>query len=129
MTGVNIEAERKAAAGGAPAYVYYFDWRSPVRDGKLGAFHTLDISFVFDNLDIGKSETGSGQDRYALADRMSSAWVAFARSGNPNHKGLPHWPAFSASERATMFFDNDCRVVKDPRREERLALMAAQDRA
>jgi para-nitrobenzyl esterase len=86
----------------------------------------LEIPFVFENVDIGRPMTGSGQDRYALSDKMSSAWAAFARSGNPNHSGLPHWPAFSATERATMFFDSDCRVVNDPRREERLALQAVQ---
>ncbi len=123
---VGAESERKAALGKAPAYVYYFDWRSPVRDGKLGAFHTLEIPFVFENVDIGQPMTGSGQDRYALSDKISSAWVAFARSGNPGHTGLPHWPAFNATDRPTMFFDNDCRVVNDPRREERLVLQAVQ---
>ena len=123
---VSAESERKAAMGKAPAYVYYFDWRSPVRGGKLGAFHTLEIPFVFENVDIGRSMTGTGKDRYALSDQMSAAWVAFARNGNPNHAGLPHWPAFNATERPTMFFDNDCRVVNDPRREERLALQAVQ---
>lgn len=126
---VSAETERKAALGKAPAYAYYFDWKSPVRGGKLGAFHTLEIPFVFENVDVGRSMTGSGQDRYALSDKMSAAWVAFARNGNPNHSGLPHWPAFNVSERATMFFDNDCRVVNDPRREERLALQAAQKTA
>jgi para-nitrobenzyl esterase len=123
---VSTETERKAALGKAPVFAYYFDWRSPVRDGKLGAFHTLEIPFIFENVDVGSSMTGTGKDRYALSDKMSAAWVAFARSGNPNHTGLPHWPAFNAKERATMFFDNDCRVVNDPRREERLALQAAQ---
>ncbi len=123
---VSAESERKAALGKAPAYVYYFDWRSPVRGGRLGAFHTLEIPFVFENVDVGKSMTGSGQDRYALSDEMSGAWAAFAHSGNPNHSGLPHWPAFNATERPTMFFDNDCRIVNDPRREERLALQGAQ---
>lgn len=123
---VGAESERKAALGKAPAYVYYFDWRSPVRGGKLGAFHTLEIPFVFENVDIGRSMTGTGKDRYALSDQMSAAWVAFARNGNPNHAGLPHWPAFNATERPTMFFDNDCRVVNDPRRDERLALQALQ---
>lgn len=123
---VSTETERKAALGKAPVFAYYFDWRSPVRGGKLGAFHTLEIPFVFENVDVGSSMTGTGKDRYALSDKMSATWVAFARSGNPNHNGLPRWPAFNAQERATMFFDNDCRVVNDPRREERLALQAAQ---
>ena len=85
-----IQAERKAALGKAPVYMYYFRWKSPVRDGKLKAFHTLEIPFVFDNVDIGKSMTGAGHDRYALEDKMSSAWAAFARTGNPNAESLPH---------------------------------------
>jgi para-nitrobenzyl esterase len=124
--GVLTEAERKAAAAKAPAYMYYFTWRSPVREGKLKTFHTLEIPFVFDNVDVGRVMTGSGEDRYALEDRMSAAWVAFARTGNPNHKGLPNWPAFREPERATMIFNNECKVVNDPNGEERLALRATQ---
>jgi para-nitrobenzyl esterase len=68
--------------------------------------------------------TGTGQDRYALADKMSAAWAAFARSGNPNHKGLPNWPKFNPAQRATMIFDHECKVVNDPNGEERKALAA-----
>jgi para-nitrobenzyl esterase len=122
--GVLTEAERKAADRKAPAYMYYFTWRSPVRDGKLKAFHTLEIPFVFDNVDVGRAMTGSGEDRYALEDKISTAWVQFARTGDPNHKGLPKWPEFKEPERATMIFNNECRVLNDPNREERLALRA-----
>ena len=128
--GVRTEADRKAAQaaqGNAPVYMYYFTWRSPVRDGKLKAFHTLEIPFVFENVDIGKPMTGTGQDRYALSDKMSRAWVAFARTGNPNHKGLSNWPAFNTDQRATMVFNNECKIVNDPGKEERLALAAIQD--
>ena len=118
---VITEAERKAAQK-APVYMYYFTWRSPVRDGKLKAFHTLEIPFVLENVDEAKSMTGTGQDRYALQEKMSGAWAAFARTGNPNHKGLPRWPAFTASQRATMIFDNACKAMNDPYGEERLAL-------
>jgi para-nitrobenzyl esterase len=118
---VVTEAERKAAQK-APVYSYYFTWPSPVRDGKLKAFHTLEIPFVLENVDEAKSMTGMGQDRYALQDKMSTAWAAFARSGNPNHKGLPNWPAFKTDVRATMVFDNECKVVNDPHGEERVAL-------
>jgi para-nitrobenzyl esterase len=121
--GVLTQAERKAAQK-APVYMYYFTWRSPVREGKLKAFHTLEIPFVTENVDEAKSMTGTGQDRYALQDKMSATWVAFARSGNPGHKGLPDWPAFTPDKRATMFFDNTCKLVNDPNREERLALAA-----
>jgi para-nitrobenzyl esterase len=114
-------AERKAALGKAPAYMYYFKWRSPVRDGKLKAMHCMEIPFVFDNPDAGKPMTGSGEDRYALASKISGAWVAFARNGNPSQKGLA-WPAYSTNKRATMILDDKCEVVDDPRKEVRLAL-------
>src|SRR6185312_10443409 len=69
--GTDLEAERKAAQGKASVYKYYFQWYSPVREGKLRAFHTVDIPFAFDNVDRGRSMTGTGHDRYALQNRMS----------------------------------------------------------
>jgi para-nitrobenzyl esterase len=119
---VLAEAERKAVEAKAPAYLYYFTWHSTAREGKLRAFHSLELPFVFDNIDAGQSMTGSGGDRQALADRMSAAWVSFARTGNPNHAGLPHWPAFTSEERATMIFNGECGIVNDPNGEERKML-------
>ena len=55
---------------------------------------------------------------------MSAAWAAFARTGNPNHKGLPNWPKFNTTQRATMILNNQCKVVNDPNGEERKALAA-----
>ncbi len=118
---VITEAERKAAQK-APVFLYYFTWQSPVHDKQLKSFHTLEIPFVLANVDEGKSMTGTGQDRYALQDRMSTAWAEFARTGNPNHSGLPSWPAFDTKTRPTMVFNNTCRVVNDPAGAERLAL-------
>jgi para-nitrobenzyl esterase len=119
------QAERKAALGRAPVYMYLFAWRSPVRDGRLRSMHTMDIPFVYDNVDVAKVELGTGADRYGLADKMSNAWVAFARSGNPNHKGLPAWAAYNADQRATMIFNTpESKVVSDPSGEERRALGA-----
>ena len=123
-TSVHTEAERKAAQGKAPVYKYYFTWQSPVRDGKLRSYHTLDIPFVLENVDNGKTMTGTGQDRYALSDKMSAAWAAFARTGVPSAKGLPHWTAYTNDQRATMIFDNECKLVNDPFKEERLAIAA-----
>jgi para-nitrobenzyl esterase len=126
-TGTNLEAERKAALGKAPVYKYYFQWYSPVSGGRMRAMHTMDLPFVFENVDIAKSEVGDAtKEVSALAESMSGAWVAFARTGNPNHKRIPHWPAFNASERATMIWNTPSRVVNDPYREERLALAAIQ---
>lgn len=121
--GVITEAERKTAQK-APVYMYYFTWRSPVREGKLKSFHTLEIPFVLHNVDEAKSMTGTGQNRYPLQDKMSGAWAAFARSGNPNHQGLVNWPPFKTDRRATMIFDNECKVVNDPHGQERVALNA-----
>jgi para-nitrobenzyl esterase len=124
---VQTLGELKFAQAKAPAYVYYFAWRSPVHKGQMKAYHTLDIPFVFNNVDIAASMTGSGQERYTLQHKMSAAWAAFARSGNPNHPDIPNWPAFNPTERATMIWDNEVRVVRDPYREERLALAAVRD--
>lgn len=120
--GVLIEADRKAAQHGAAVYQYYFTWRSPVRDGKLRTFHTLEIPFVFDNVDLAESMTGTGHDRYALEAKMSGAWTAFARNGNPNHKGLADWPAFDETKRSVMIFNDQCQAVDDPYGNARRAL-------
>lgn len=112
-------AERKAAQGAAPVYMYYFTWKTPVRDGRLRTPHTVEIPFALDNVDLAQSITGTGRDRYLLADRVSRAWVAFARTGNPHHDGLPPWAPYTTARRATMILDNACRVVDDPYSEER----------
>jgi para-nitrobenzyl esterase len=119
-TGTDTIAERKSALK-APVYKYYFQWYSPVREGKPRAFHTIDIPFAFQNVDIAQAMTGTGSDRQPLADKVSGAWAAFARSGNPNHKQLPQWAPFNTDQRATMIFNNECKAVNDPYREERLA--------
>ncbi len=118
------QAERKAAQGAAPAYMYIFDWRSPVLDGKLRSPHGIELAFVFDNTDKTTGMNGTGADLAPLAERVSAAWVAFGRTGNPNAPGLPHWPAYEASTRATMIFNDECKVVNDPGKDERLAISA-----
>src|SRR5690606_36078361 len=73
---VHTLGELKFAQRAAPVYVYYFAWRSPVHKGQMKAYLTLDIPFVFYNVDIAASMTGAGQERYALAHKMSAAWAA-----------------------------------------------------
>jgi len=118
------QAERKAAQDAAPAYMYIFDWRSPVLGGEMGSPHGIELAFVFDNTDKTTGMNGTGADLAPLAEKMSTAWAAFARTGNPNHSGLPHWPAYDADSRATMIFNDECKVVDDPGRDERLAITA-----
>jgi para-nitrobenzyl esterase len=122
------QAERKAAAGKAPVYVYYFEWPSPVRGGKLRSVHSVEIPFVFDNVHLAEPLVGKGADQAALARTLSSTWARFARSGNPNGKGLPSWPAYNSNTRGVMIFDKVSRVVNDPNREERLAIAAIKAR-
>ncbi len=122
-----IAAQRRAALGKAPVYVYYFTWETPVQGGRLKSPHTMEIPFAFDNVKISARMTGGGADAMALADKVSDAWIAFARTGDPNTPKLPQWPAFEAKDRATMVINNTSKVVNDPLREERLAMFQAMN--
>jgi para-nitrobenzyl esterase len=115
-------AERRAALGKGAVYLYYFAWKTPVQGGLLESPHNLEWPFAFDNVKICANLTGGGPDAMALADKVSDAWIAFARTGNPNTPKLPNWPEFNAANRATMIFDNGSKVVNDPLREKRMAM-------
>jgi para-nitrobenzyl esterase len=116
------QAERKAAQHAAPAYMYLFAWPTPVLAGKLKAAHAMEIPFVFDNIDRVPGLIGNAPELQPLADKVSHAWAAFARNGNPKHAGLPYWPAYDSKMRATMILNNECKVVNDPGKDERLAI-------
>jgi len=103
-------ANNKAANNTAPVYMYLFTWQSPVYDGDLKALHCMELPFVFNNIARCEEMTGGGKDAYVLADKMSQAWLTFARTGNPYHKGLPQWPAYTPTNGTVMFFDNTCSV-------------------
>jgi para-nitrobenzyl esterase len=118
-------AERRAALGKAPVYVYYFTWETPVEGGRLKSPHTMEIPFVFDNVKISARLTGGGAEAMALADKLSDTWIAFARTGNPNNPKMPHWPAFTAKDHATMIINNVSKVINDPLREQRIAMNEA----
>lgn len=96
--------------GGAPVYMYLFSWQSPILDGKYKALHCMELPFVFNNILRCNEMTGGTKEANALADKVSDAWIKFARSGNPNSSKLPAWPAYTAENGATMFFDNSCNV-------------------
>jgi para-nitrobenzyl esterase len=119
--GIQKQAERKAAQNSASVYLYQFNWRSPVLDGKFKSMHTMVNPFIWNDIEGSRALTGGGDEAKALAKQMSDAWVAFAATGNPNaaKSGLPDWPAFNTIKRATMLFDNHSIVMNDPYKSER----------
>ena len=84
--------------------------------------HTIEIPFVFNNIKIAGPLISKMAEAYALAEKVSAAWVAFARTGNPNTPKLPKWTAYSAKARDTMLFNNQSRVEQDPDHRPRLAM-------
>jgi para-nitrobenzyl esterase len=115
-------ARRKAAQGGAPAYLYRFDWETPEGGGHMRSPHTVEIPFVFSNIAIAGPLISKMREAYSLAEKVSGSWVAFARTGDPNVAGLPKWPAYGAARRDTMLFNNASRVEQDPDRGPRLVM-------
>ena len=117
---VLTQADRKAAQGGAPVYVYYFAKHTPVRGGKLRAPHTLDVPYVFDNLTYGAPIVGPKTPaQQAFADKVSGAWVAFARTGSPAVPGGPAWKPYDERARSTMVIDDVFALRDDPLHETR----------
>lgn len=107
-------AQSREAAGGAPAYYYLWEWPAPGLDGKFGAVHGVDVGLVFHNA-RGPLLAGATEEARLMADRIASAWVAFAKNGDPNCSALPKWPVFAADDRSMMVFDLDTRVERDYR--------------
>ncbi len=108
-------AENRLARGTTPVFMYLFSWETPAINGKMRSTHALEIPFMFDNLPLAPVMTQSKPECPLLADQMSAAWIAFARSGNPNHPGLPAWLPYSLDQRSTMVFDTESCMVNDPR--------------
>lgn len=116
------QATRKALQNAAPAYVYWFGWVPPVLGGRPRAFHCSDIAFAFYNTDVAATMTGGGAEARELSAKVSDAFINFARKGDPNHAGLPKWPAFTAAAGETMILNTKCEVRNDPDRAERTVL-------
>jgi para-nitrobenzyl esterase len=104
------QAELKAAQGKGGVYMYQWEWPSPAFGGRYGAVHGLDVSGSF-------REARDGNDMARVADQLSSAWVAFAKTGDPNNSRIPPWPTFDAKTRATLIIGTPTQVENDPRSE------------
>ena len=111
-------AERKAAQNAAPAFMYMLTWETPVSRGRLKSPHAVEIPLVFDNVEKARNFVGRGDDPQVVADQMSDAWLAFARTGDPG------WPAYDTARRATMMFNVESGVEDDPLPEVRAVLGA-----
>jgi para-nitrobenzyl esterase len=116
------QATAKAALNRAPAYLYWFTWQTPVLDGRPRAFHCAEIPFVFYNAERCEHMTGGGPDAIALSQKVCDTWVQFARTGNPNHAGIPTWAPFSPEKVPTMILDNKVELALDPDGLERKSL-------
>jgi para-nitrobenzyl esterase len=117
-----IMAEQRAAQNGAdnPTWMYQLTWRSPAEDGRRYSQHTLDLPFMFDNVDKALHLTGpESAETKLMAETMAEAWLAFARNGDPNHSGIPTWPTYDVERRPVMLFDAPPKLALDPFREER----------
>ena len=111
-------AERRAALGRGPVYLYYFRWETPLEGGRYKAPHTVEIPFVFHNLEASPWTRGVA-GAMPLADQVSDAWLAFARSGDPNT------PRLAALAGVRCAAPRDDGVRRDERRRRRPAARAA----
>ena len=116
------KAAQAAATGSGRVWHAELVWDTPVDGGRWLSPHTLDIPMVFANVGRTRSYAGRSEAAHRVSDQMSAAWLAFARSGDPNHPGIPAWPAYTAERPVTMLFDVESRVEPDWRGGERKVL-------
>ncbi len=113
----------EAISANQPTYMYLFTYRSTSPVNNYESAHSMELPFVFgvtDQLDA-IAFTGRDPHRDVLSQQMQQAWISFARTGNPNHPGLPFWPKYDGTSRATMELGVDSRVVNDPQAAQRAA--------
>lgn len=110
---------RAFTAQGAPAYLYLYSYVSPsMKDRmKYGAAHASEIPYVFDNLRERNGAAPAPKDR-EVAKMMNTYWANFAKTGNPNSKGLPKWPVYKSKKNEVFEFrvDGSGGAVPDTRK-------------
>ena len=104
------QAAAKSAQGGAPAYLYLFAWKP--ESNALGASHGMELPFMLHNVSLQREMTGASPAAYKFEQLISSIWIAFIKTGDPNVKGLPKWEPYNADTGVTMILDNKCRPLQ-----------------
>ncbi|MCR5179906.1 MAG: carboxylesterase family protein [Bacteroidaceae bacterium] len=109
------QAAAKSAQGGAPAYLYLFTWKP--ESNALGASHGMELPFMLHNVSLQREMTGASPAAYAFEKKISSIWLAFIKTGNPNVEGVPTWQPYNEETGVTMILDNECYPVQHHDRE------------
>jgi para-nitrobenzyl esterase len=119
-----VWATLQSEKGKAPLYVYNFNRKLPALTpaNDFGAFHTGEVPYAYNNLHTVNNRPFTKAD-YDLADQMSSYWVNFVKTGNPNSTGLIQWPTYKKETKQIIQLDAKTNVVKLPT-ESKLALLA-----
>jgi para-nitrobenzyl esterase len=115
-------ADAKTKQGKAPVYLSWFGWEPPLFDGRMRAFHCIDICFWFYNTDLMYTHTGGGKRPKALSQKMANSFIQFVKTGNPNGGGLPQWTPYSSEKGETMILDDICLMQNNPDAEARKSL-------
>jgi para-nitrobenzyl esterase len=94
-----------ALKNGAKVFVYRFKRLVPENKeaSMYSAFHTGEVPYAYNNLKFVNRPFKTSD--HALAKTMSGYWINFIKTGNPNGKNLPEWPAYTKEEQSQMIFD------------------------
>ena len=117
VRGTYLLADQQAKTASAPVYVYRLTWETPIGGGMLRSPHTLDIPLMFDNAVESAALVGTGEDAQIMADMMSDAWIAFAKTGTPSSELLPEWKPYTTASRNVMELDVTPQLVDDPEKD------------
>lgn len=121
-----VQTERKAVQagnGGAPVWSYRLTWRTPIEGGRRVSPHSTDLPFVFDNVAAASHMVGPPTaETERMTEAMCGSWLAFARSGDPNHAAVPGWSPYDLGSRSVMHFDVPPVAVDDPHADTRRLL-------
>ncbi|MEM5518682.1 carboxylesterase family protein [Henriciella sp. AS95] len=114
MQGTHILAAQKARQGGAPVYVYWLTYETDTNGGILKSPHTLDIPFMFDNVEESRVLVGSGEGPVAMGEMMSDAWISFAKTGTPSSDLLPEWQPYQPDTQMVMELNVEPKMIAKP---------------